>query len=76
MALTLRLSLGRVNAVIVATAVLHNICRLQQLADNTIEEEIPSEVEIPPVDAVPQLPNTEQMTDSQRGVLITDYFDK
>ncbi|CAG5000458.1 unnamed protein product [Parnassius apollo] len=40
-ALTLRLSLPKVQATIIATAVLHNICRNHNL------EEVPSEVELP-----------------------------
>ncbi|CAG4952536.1 unnamed protein product [Parnassius apollo] len=40
-ALTLRLSLPRVQAIIIVTAVLHNICRNHNL------EDVPSEVELP-----------------------------
>lgn len=66
----MRLSLLRANAVIIATAVLHNICRLSRL------EDIPPEVEIPNADEVPVLNNAEEADFIQRATLISDFFDK
>lgn len=71
-ALTMRLSLLRANAVITATAVLHNICRLRRLSDITPEVEI--------LDAdVPTLnynENNNQTGTTERDHLITQYFNK
>lgn len=60
MALTLRLSLIRAHAVIIARAVLYNICRSKSLVD------VPSEIEIPNAEAVPVV----------KYVLIAEYFNE
>lgn len=68
----MRLSLLRANAVITATAVLHNICRLRSLSD------IPPEVEILDSD-VPALNYNESLNQAgttERDNLITQYFSK
>lgn len=70
MALTLRLSLLKANAVIISTAILHNICRLKRLDD------IPPEVEIPDTGAVPTPNNTEPNNQTERETLIAEYFNK
>lgn len=67
-ALTLRLSLLRANAVIIATAVLHNICRLKKLDD------ISPEVEIPEADVLPTESSTEETFSTERANLIAEYF--
>ncbi|XP_062531762.1 putative nuclease HARBI1 isoform X2 [Bombyx mori] len=67
-ALTLRLSLLRANAVIIATAVLHNICRLKKLDD------ISPEVEIPEADVSPTESSTEETFSTERANLIAEYF--
>ncbi|RVE41629.1 hypothetical protein evm_013723 [Chilo suppressalis] len=69
-ALTLRLSLLRVHAVIIATAVLHNICRSKNLTD------IPPEVEIPDAEAVPVATNNVDEINNimEREILIAEYF--
>ncbi|XP_026738240.1 putative nuclease HARBI1 [Trichoplusia ni] len=69
-ALTMRLSLSRANAVIIATAVLHNICRLRSLSD------IPPEVEILDADVPSPSYNesSNQTGTTERDNLITQYF--
>ncbi|CAH2092639.1 unnamed protein product [Euphydryas editha] len=67
-ALTMRLSLQNAHAVIIATAVLHNICRLQNL------EEVPPEVELPQIDPVPVPINNEGGIHLHREMLIANYF--
>lgn len=69
-ALTMRLSLGRINAVIIATAILHNICRINNLPD------IPPEVEIPAANIIPIAINAEEVHQTERANLIANYFDK
>lgn len=66
----MRLSLIRVNAVIIATAVLHNICRLNRL------EDIPPEVEIPSESVVPVPNSTEEPNYTARATLISNFFNK
>ncbi|XP_050550858.1 putative nuclease HARBI1 [Spodoptera frugiperda] len=69
--LTLRLSLLRAHSVIIATAVLHNICRSKSLAD------VPPEMELPNAEAVPVASNAEEMSNyMERDLLITEYFNK
>lgn len=68
-ALVMRLSLVRANAVIIATAVLHNICRIKSLS------EVPPEVEIPDSDVVPISNYNEATINTAREILITEYFD-
>lgn len=68
--LTLRLSLIRINAVIIATAVLHNICRLNNL------EDIPPEVEVPNEEIVPVSNVVEEPNYTERATLIMDFFNK
>lgn len=80
MALDLRLSLLRVNAVIIATAVLHNICRSKNL------EEVPPEVAISEHEenddvAVSVANNTDEINNVlseniERETLIAQYFSK
>lgn len=67
-ALTMRLSLPKVQAVIIATAVLHNICRNNNL------EEVPAEVELPPADIIEDLQNMNVQDISERTSLINNYF--
>lgn len=67
-ALTMRLSLPKVQAVIIATAVLHNICRNNNL------EEVPAEVELPPADIIEDLQNMNVQDISERASLINNYF--
>ncbi|CAH2106033.1 unnamed protein product [Euphydryas editha] len=67
-ALTMRLSLQNAHAVIIATAVLHNICRLQNLG------EVPPEVELPRIDPVPVPINNEGGIQLHREMLIANYF--
>ncbi|CAF4915426.1 unnamed protein product [Pieris macdunnoughi] len=70
-ALTLRLSLRTVQAVIIATAVLHNICRSYNLA------EVSPEVELPPTDIadINEGPQNAGLHDiRQRTDLVNNYF--
>ncbi|CAH2109216.1 unnamed protein product [Euphydryas editha] len=67
-ALTMRLSLPKVQAIIIATAVLHNICRSNNL------EEVPAEVELPPADIIEDLQNMNVQDVSERASLINNYF--
>ncbi|CAH2100746.1 unnamed protein product [Euphydryas editha] len=67
-ALRMRLRLQNAHAVIIATAVLHNICRLQNL------EEVPPEVELPRIDRVPVPINNEGGIQLHREMLIANYF--
>lgn len=58
------------NAVIIATGVFHNTCRLNSIAD------VPPEVEIPTVEVVP-VPNTAEEPDyTERATLILNFFNK
>ncbi|CAG4986985.1 unnamed protein product [Parnassius apollo] len=66
--LTLRLSLPKVQAIIIATAVLHNICRNHNL------EDVPSEVELPTAEVNDQVYYTEVQDVSERAALINNYF--
>ncbi|XP_026319164.1 putative nuclease HARBI1 [Hyposmocoma kahamanoa] len=67
--LTMRLSLNRIHAVIIATAVLHNICRLHKLDDIPPEVEVPNE-EVPILNSIEE-PNN---TCTERATLIMDFF--
>ncbi|KOB75059.1 putative nuclease HARBI1 [Operophtera brumata] len=70
-ALTLRLSLLRAHTVIIATAVLHNICRSKCLVD------VPPEMEIPDAEAMPVANNANDVNNiMERGILIAEYFNK
>lgn len=60
----------QINAIIVATAVLHNICRLNNLVD------IPPEVAIPPALEVPIPINADEANYTARAVLITSFFNR
>ncbi|KAJ0169579.1 hypothetical protein K1T71_014764 [Dendrolimus kikuchii] len=69
-ALTLRLSLLRAHTVVIATSILHNICRL-----NNLDDDIASEVEVAISDmeeAMPASNNNE--IDMERNMLIEEYF--
>ncbi|CAG4969913.1 unnamed protein product [Colias eurytheme] len=68
--LTMRLSLPNIQKVIIATAVLHNICRTYNI------EEVPPEVNVPCVAAEDpdQLPNMELNDVENRTELIRHYF--
>ncbi|KAL4705903.1 hypothetical protein ACJJTC_017485 [Scirpophaga incertulas] len=69
--LTLRLSLLRAHTVIIATAVLHNICRTKNLAD------VPAEIEIPDAEFVPAAINADEINIvTERDKLIEEYFNK
>lgn len=63
----MRLSLLKTQAVIIATAVLHNICRSYNL------EEIPAEVDLPPAEPIENL-NNEDQDIRERADLINNYF--
>lgn len=67
LALTLRLSLPKVQAIIIATAVLHNICR------NSNIEEVPAEVDLPTSDIIVDN-NMEEQDVRERAALINNYF--
>ncbi|CAG5030484.1 unnamed protein product [Parnassius apollo] len=67
-ALTLRLLLPKVQAIIIATAVLHNICRNHNL------EEVSSEVELPTAEINEEVYFTEVQNVSERTSLINNYF--
>ncbi|XP_034836283.1 putative nuclease HARBI1 [Maniola hyperantus] len=67
-ALTLRLSLPKAQAVIIATSVLHNICRNNNL------QELPAEVDLPPEDNIYEDLNNEITNVQERAVLINNYF--
>lgn len=67
----MRLSLNRIHAVVIATAVLHNICRLNKLDD------IPSEVEVPDEEvALPNSVEEPNETCMERATLIMNFFNK
>lgn len=66
----MRISLLRAHTVIIATAVLHNICRLNNLPD------VPPEVPIPTADVVPMSNNTEEPHYTERATLISNFFNK
>ncbi|XP_063826817.1 putative nuclease HARBI1 [Ostrinia nubilalis] len=65
--LTLRLSLPNIQAVVIATAVLHNICRNMNL------EDVPSEIEMPAEDNIEER-WPEELNISQRADLINNFF--
>ncbi|CAG4991801.1 unnamed protein product [Parnassius apollo] len=69
-ALTLRLSIPNMQAVIIATTVLHNICRNHNLT------EIPSEVELPSIDysTMPHNVVVNDIPTNHRTDLINNYF--
>ncbi|XP_059062811.1 putative nuclease HARBI1 [Achroia grisella] len=69
-ALTLRVSISNVHAIIVATAVLHNMCRNLNL------QEIPPEVELPPTDNIENsgAQNMIMLDMQHRADLINNYF--
>ncbi|CAG4937366.1 unnamed protein product [Parnassius apollo] len=69
-ALTLRLSIPNMQAVITATTVLHNICRNQNLT------EIPSEIELPSIDnsTMPHNGVVYDIPTNHRSDLINNYF--
>ncbi|CAK1592126.1 unnamed protein product [Parnassius mnemosyne] len=68
-ALTLRLSIPNMQAVIIATTVLHNICRNHNLT------EIPSEVELPSIDNSTMPHNViDDIPTMHRTDIINNYF--
>ncbi|CAG4950749.1 unnamed protein product [Parnassius apollo] len=69
-ALTLCLSIPNMKAVIIATTVLHNICRNHNLT------EIPSEVELPSIDnsTMPHNVVVNDIPTNHRTDLINNYF--
>ncbi|CAG4981648.1 unnamed protein product [Parnassius apollo] len=66
-ALTLCLSLPKVQELIIATAVLHNICRNHNL------EKVPTEVELPTAEINDEVYYTEGQDVSERAALINNY---
>lgn len=67
--LKIRLSLSTTQSIIIATAILHNICRQKRI------EDVMPEVEIPNYDAVPMM--LHEPSDSnidERQDLINNYF--
>lgn len=64
----MRLSLPKIHAIIIATAVLHNICRNNNL------EEVPPEVELPVADNIENVENMDVQDVTERAALINNYF--
>lgn len=73
--LTMRLSLGNIQSVIIATAVLHNICRKSNIQEVPPEVELSEdEIEVNEVTSESNHTHVHTNNDRSRQELIINYF--